>query len=243
MNNTARSVMFSVAVLVSPLAAIAAPAVAPGGKPGAVASWVANGPSITLTPAQGFDAAELAAAISAGVKGVTAKVDNGKVVVTGLAEAQLLGALEKVDVKEASGDDVDAMLAALQKPGGDDDGSGSSVRATKAADFSEVMGAKTEVITAKVLEVTHGQFPVVAVTIKVQQLPKGLVLPGVKTGAKLKVVPRVKSKGGMVDPTDEASKLNVGAWYTQPGDVVLVRLEKDPKDGVWIAAAFNRRTK
>lgn len=233
--------------MAAPIAAFATPVVSPGGKPGAAASWSASGTTVTLTLASGYDASEVAKAISAGVPGATAKADGAKVVVTGVALEKLLVALEKVEVGSGgvpgAGDDVDAMLANLQKPGGEEDGSGSSVRATKAADFSDVLGAKSELITAKVVEVKRAQFPMVLVTVKVANVPKTVTLAGVKNGAKLTVLPRVKSKNGIVDPKDDASKLNVGAWYAQPGDTVLVRLEPEPKDGVWIAAAFDRHVK
>ncbi|MCK6544622.1 hypothetical protein L6R52_02035 [Myxococcota bacterium] len=232
------------ALLAPALTASAAPVVGAGKKPGVAASWSSAGGAVTLKIVQGYDAAEVASAIAAAVKGASAKAQGSDVVVTGLAEADLITALEKVDVKEAaSGDDVDAMLANLQKPGGEEEGSGSSIRATQQTDFSEVLGDKTEIIGAKVVSVDRRKFPLVIVTVKLDKVPKGLAGPGLKSGATLKVLPRVKSKNGIVDPNDQASTLNVGAWYAQPGDKVQLRLEKEPKDGVWVAAAFNRNAK
>src|SRR5688572_7595398 len=96
--------------LLTPAAAFATPVVSPGGKPGAAVSWSSSGTTVTLRMAPGFDANQVAAAIGKGVQGASAKAEGDKVVVTGIAEAQLLPKLEKVDVAESM-DDVDAMLA------------------------------------------------------------------------------------------------------------------------------------
>lgn len=233
------------AALITPaITASAAPVVGAGRKPGVAASWSSASGAVTLKLAAGYDAAEVASAIAAGVKGASAKASGADVVVSGVAEAELLAALEKIDVKEAAtADDVDAMLANLQKPGGEEEGSGSSIRATQQTDFSEVLGDKTELIGAKVVSVDRKKFPLVIVTVKLDKVPKGITGPGLKSGAKLKVLPRVKSKNGIVDPNDQASTLNVGAWYAQPGDKVQLHLEKEPTDGIWVAAAFNRNAK
>lgn len=224
--------------------AFAAPVVKPGGKPGAAASWKSEGGAVVLELAPGYDAPSVAKAISAKLAGVTAKAVGANVSVSGMPEAKLLSALESVDAGEPAGDDVDAMLANM-RGGGDseEEQSGSSIRATQAADFSAVMGKKEELITAKVIDVKRQKFPLVLVTVKVSGMPKGLALPGVKAGSKLTVLPRVKSKNGIVDPADEPSQLNLGAWYVEAGDTVLLRLEKEPKDNVWVAAAFDRRVK
>jgi hypothetical protein len=223
-------------------AAFAGPVVSPGGKPGAAQSWTASGTQVTLTLAKGYDAKAVADAIGKALKGATAAVNGDKVVITGMAQDQLLPALEKIEVAEAQ-DDVDQMLSSLQNQGGGEDGSGSSIRATNLTDFSEVMGKKEEQIAAKVVEVKRAQFPLVFVKVKLAQLPKGVTIEGVKVGATITVVPRVKSKNGVVDPSDAPSKLNLGAWYAQPGDTVMLRLEPKAKDHVWVAAAFDRRAK
>src|SRR5437667_390113 len=80
------------------------------------------------------------------------------------------------------------------------------------------------------------------VTLQITSIPKGVTLEGVKNGSTISVVPRVKSKSGVIDPADQPSKLNLGAWYAQPGDTVALRLEKKAgKDKVWVAAAFERK--
>ena len=227
-------------VLLLPAVAIADPVVGPGGKPSAAVSWSSSGGAVVLKISSDFDAATVAKAISSGVPGATAKADDEQVVVSGVKEADLLKALEKVEVEQAS-DDVDEMLSALQNPGGDEEGSGSSIRATQAADLSGVLGKKTELIRAKVIAVKRHRFPLVMVTVRLEKVPKSV--KGLRRGATITVIPRVKSRNGIIDPNDKASKLNVGAWYAQRGDKVMLRLEKPADKKVWIAAAFDRRAR
>jgi hypothetical protein len=225
-------------------AASAMPVVQRGGKAGAAQSWTDGGGAVTLVIAKGYDPKAVADAIAKGVAGASAKVDGQNVVVSGVDKDKLLPALEKVEVPEAAasgGDDVDQMLTSIQNQGGSEEGSGSSIRASKTTDFSEVMGKKEELITAKVVDVKRRDFPLALVTVKIVSLPKGAQVEGVKQGATITVVARVKSKSGVVDPQDQPSKLNLGAWYAQPGDTVMIRLEKPAKDKVWIAAAFQRK--
>ena len=229
------------ALLAVPVSAFADPLVAPGGKPGVATSWAEKNGAVTLVIAGEFDPTQVAEAIKGGVKGSATKVDGKSVVVSGVPLAQLLGALEKLDVAR-TGDDVDAMLEAIQAPGGKEDGSGSSIRATQAADFSDVIGDRAGLVIGKVTAVKRTQYPLVFVTVKIAKLPKDGP-EGLKKGAVITVLPRVKSKGGVVDLTDKSSKLNVGAWYTQVGDTIGLRLEKPERNDVWVAAAFERQEK
>lgn len=219
--------------------ALADPVLQAGGKPGVAASFSQDGAAVTLVIAAGFDPAAVAEAISAGVPGAQAKVVGQKVVVSGVAQATLLTALEKVDVAPA-GDDVDAMLSALQNPGGEDDGSGSSIRATNNnSELEAVRGPPGELVFGKVVKVRRARFPLVFITVQVERGPK---VGAPAKGETIVVLPRVKSKHGVVDPDDAASQLNVGAWYAQPGDKVKVRLEAKKEKKVWVAKAFERAT-
>lgn len=222
-----------------PAAASAEPIVQPGGKPGAARSWVTKQDAVVLEIGEEYDAEDVAAAVEAKIQGASAKAKGTSVIVTGVEEAKLLEALAAVEV-EPSMDDVDEMLTALKNPGGDDEGSGSSIRASRVSDFSDVLGPKKEQLMARVVSVERHRFPVVVVTLKVTRVPKGAL--GVRPGQTLKVIPRVKSRNGIVDPHDKASKLNVGGWYAVKGDRIRVRLEGDAprSDDVWIAAAFQR---
>ncbi len=222
-----------VGLLGLPRLLLADPLVAPDNKPGVATGWSSGAKGTTLTIAEGFSSETVAQAIGQRVPGATAKAEGQTVVVSGVGEAALLAALQKIDV--GSDEDIAAMLATME--GGNDDGSGSSIRATKAADFSDVLGDTQTLLTAKVLKVKRTQYPLVMLTLKIQKAPKGAAI---KSGSTVQVVPRVKSKKGIINPDDKVSKLNVGAWYVQPGDIVRVRLDGEPKDDVWIAEAFER---
>ncbi len=227
------------ALATAPLSARADPVVKNGGVPGAATSWTSRKDAVVLEIGDSYDANEIADAISAKVPGASAKARGNSVIVTGVPEAKLLSALTGIDVRP-SVDDIDEMLTSLQKPGGDDEGSGSSIRATQVADFSDVLGDSGALIGAKVLSVEHHRFPVVILKVQVTAVPKGVKT--VKKGQKIALIPRVKSRDGVIDPNDKASKLNVGAWYAVKGDVVRVRLEGDKpqRDAIWVAAAFQR---
>ncbi|MBK8014684.1 MAG: hypothetical protein IPK13_25445 [Deltaproteobacteria bacterium] len=217
------------------------PIVKQGAQPGVAASWSANGKTATtLVIASGYNAADVAKAISQAIPTATAKAKADKVLVSGLSTDDLLKKLQTIDVDPAL-DDIDTMLSALQFANADD-GSGSSIRATKSADFTDVMGEQNEQISAKVVSVKRDRFPLVFVTVKIESMPKGNAPAGIKRGQRITVLPRVKSKKGLIDPEDKASKLNVGAWYAQPGDRVKIRLEEQ-HEKIWIAAGFDRSTR
>lgn len=235
-----RRVITSFLLLAAPLAAHADPLVAKGGKPGAAKSWStgADG-TILLELVPGFTPEAVVTAIHKGVPGAKAAAQGGKVAVTGVDEAKLLVALEKVDV---SADDVDAMVSALQGPGGDE-GSGSSIRATQAMDMGKagvVDRAVAELVPGTVISVKHGKYPFVAVTLKLDVVPKALADAGVKAGSKLTVVPRVQLENGRIAPADERSKTNIGAWYARTGDRIQVQVEGQSPQGFWVAARFER---
>lgn len=225
-----------VAALLVASTAAADPVVNAGAKPGVAAAWSQEGDAVALDVASGYEASAVADAITAGVPGTQVKVDGQRVVVSGVPQAALLKALEKIDVSPA-GDDVDAMLSALQNPGGEEDGSGSSIRATNnTAELDAVRGPPGELVFGKVVKVRRARFPLVFITVKVARGPKA----GTPAkGDTIVVLPRVKSRNGVVDPDDATSKLNVGAWYAQPGDRVKVRLESKEKK-VWVAKAYER---
>lgn len=228
-------------LLAAPAGALADPVVTPGGKPGVATSWAEKNGAVTLVIAGDFDPASVAESIKTNVAGAHPRVAGKEVVVSGLPLAQLLTALEKVDVAR-SGDDIDAMLQAIQAPGGNEEGSGSSIRATAAADFADVVGDRQGLVIGKVTQVRRAQYPLVFVTVKITKLPKDAI-DGLKKGATITVLPRVKSKAGVIDMNDKASKLNVGAWYAQSGDTVALRLEKPERNDVWVASAFERQEK
>lgn len=214
----------------------AAPLINPGQAPGLVKTWTSAGGATTLTVAEATSAEAVAEAILAKVPGTQAKAEGHTVVVTGIDEAQLLVALEGIDLG-GEDDDVDAMLSALQNPGGDEDGSGSSIRAGKKAELDDVAGPPGPLVYGSVTAVRHARYPLVILTVKVRRGPKG---GHPAQGQTIQVVPYVSSKDGAVDPDDAQSQLNVGAWYVQKGDRVRLRLETKARKKVWVAKAFER---
>lgn len=227
---------FSCALAMSSWAAVATaePVLSPGGKPGVAESWTANGEVVTLVIGADHDAEAVAKAILEQLEGVSAKTEKNRIVLTGMKKDALVAALTKVDI--AGADDVDEMLAAMQKPGGDED-SGSSIRATKAVDFSDVVGAKHQQVTAKVLEVERARYPYVTIKVRIVKVPRKF--RDFKAGHVLSVVPKIRTKDGSVDQEDRATMLNIGAWYVQPGDRVVMRMD-EKRSELWIAEAFKR---
>lgn len=230
-----RAMITTLALTLVPLAASADPVVTKGGKPGAAKAWSTKDAAVVLELVPGFTADAVAAAIQKGVPGAKAVAADGKVTVTGVEEKKLLVALEKIDV---SADDVDAMVSALQ--GGGDDGSGSSIRATKAAEIPGAAAVEPALVPATIVSVKHGKYPFVAVTLRLDSVPKALADAGVKARGNLTVVPRVVLEGGKIAPTDERSKTNIGAWYMRTGDKVQVAIEGQNPQGMWVAARFER---
>ena len=222
----------------APTIAFAAPMVGAGGTPGAVASWTEDGKIVRLKLDGSFDPEEVCKAIEEGVPGAKAQKAGDHVVVSGIPMPKLLKALERVEIEPVS-DDIEAMLSTIQNPGGSEDGSGSSIRATKEVDFSDVLGPTNTLIAGRVVKIRRARFPLVFVTVQITGTPKNEELM-IRKGAMITVLPRVKSRQGVVDPDDKPSRLNVGAWYAQPGDRVNLRLEKAKHRGVFVAQAFER---
>lgn len=235
--NAARALHLTALALLLAAPALAEPVVSPGGRPGVATAWERAGDAVLLTVDADYDASVVADAVREAMPKAKVTVEAGKVVVRGVADKDLLSALEAVDVPSMQ-DDVDAMLSALQNPGGDDDGSGSSIRAGKKVDFDEVKGPPGPLVVGEVLKVRRGRYPLVLIQVKIDKAPaRGA---GPKRGKTVQVLPYVKAKDGVVDSTHAQSQLNVGAWYTQRGDKVKLRLEPEPRNGVWVAKAFER---
>jgi hypothetical protein len=229
---------------IAPIAAWASePVVGAGGKPGAAKSWTGDGTTLTFVLKDGFPAKSVADAIAKGVPGTTTKVDAGKVVVNGVEKAKLLTALEKVLV-EPGADDVDATFATIQNTGGEEDGSGSSIRASKPTDMSSVMPKETPPLVGSVVKVQQGTFPMAVLTVKVLELPAGSAPATVKKGGTIMIVAKIPlAANGAIDPKDATATANAGSWYARPGDKIAMRIQgpaKDHKD-TWLATTFERR--
>lgn len=217
-------VMANVVASIVPDAARAEPLVKMEGgapKPGVVTAWSASGAKIELSIKSGADPKAVAEAIEAGVEKVKAKVQGGKVVVIGKAEADLLKAIATIDF---GGDDLGVLAKASIE--GDDAESGSSLRAKKTADLEKMFKDEATSAQGTVAEVTPGAFPSAEVTIAIVRAPTGPLGSDVRKGKKIKIQPIIKMKGKDVDWSDEPTQLNAGARYLQKGDKILVKLGK-----------------
>ncbi|MBI4821164.1 MAG: hypothetical protein HY791_33195 [Deltaproteobacteria bacterium] len=217
-------------VFVSP--AFAETVVSPGGQPGVATSWVKKGDALTFTLKEGFSADDVADAILRAVPGSTAKAKGGKVVVTGVEEKELLVALERVQVDRGL-DDIDNALASLQG-NKEEEGSGSSIRASKATQIGEA-AEQTFEVTGKVSMVRHKTYPKVALELEVSDAGAAK-LPG-----KITVVPRVKIESGRPVMSDPETKANAAAWYVRQGDSVKVKIFLSPDKKTYVATAFARQ--
>jgi hypothetical protein len=226
-------------------AAWADPLVAPGGKPGVAAKWASKDGSVVFTIKDGFAASEVADAITRGVAGAETSVVKGKVVVRGVALDVLLPALERVEVSPQA-DDIDSMLTAMQGVGDEDEGSGSSIRATKATEMADTQHppdpaqempiADLPTTKAKVIKVRHKRYPVFALMVEIQEAAGPF-----KAGQQVKVLPLVRTEGGHVKRDDKQSKVNLRAWYSRPGDELIMKLRpKATKHGYHVAETIER---
>jgi len=207
-----------------------------GGKPtpGVVSAWSGSGNKIELTLRAGADAQAVADAIKAGVPKVNAKVQGGKILVTGKTQDELLNALGSVDF---GGDDLGALAAAANA--GDDSGSGSSLRAKKATDLAKLLEDQASSAAGKVVSIAPGTFPNVVVTVQVMRGPTGAEAATIKKNAKIQFKPVLKMKGAAIDWADEDTQYNAGAWYLRAGDSVRVKFGKNDK-GVYQAVLIDR---
>ena len=179
------------------------------GEPGVATSWKTSGKSTVFTIKDGFSPDEVAEAIERSVPGSKASAGETTVTVKGVEKSALLKALARIEVDEQL-DDIDGAFAALQNPIGNDDGSGSSIRATKERKLTGFTDEKSklEKISGQVIKVVHKKFPVVVLSVKTE------------SGKTVSMIPHIKMKGALIDYSDPASAKNLAAWYCRPGDRV-----------------------
>jgi hypothetical protein len=161
-------------------------------------------------------------------------VDGQQIIVEGVEAGPFASAMAKLTV-DPQPDDIDQLLASMRETSGPESGSGSSIRARRELDLPELKQA----VRARVRTVQRQRFPLVFVGIDVLETPADAP---VSAGTRIVVLPRVHSRNGLVDPDDPRSKVNVGAWYAKPGDVVEVVLEPKPDDrNIYVASVFRRK--
>lgn len=195
-------------------------------KPGVVTAWSGSGRKIELTVADGTDAAEVASTIEANLDRVKAKVKAGKVLVLGKTQDELLQALSEIDFGE--GDDLGALAAATMDEGFD---SGSSLRAKKTAELKKLLKDRKTTAMGKVAAVKTGEFPKAMVMVRIFRGPTGALGKEIRKGKTIAFIPNLKMKGGQVDLSDTKTQANIGAYYLEKGDRVVVKVGEEVKGG------------
>lgn len=203
-------------------------------KPGVVTAWSGADKKIELTLKAGADANAVAAAISANVDKAKTKVSGGKVLVLGLAEADLLKALAEVNFGE---DDLGALAAAAASDESVD--SGSSLRAKKTADLDKIFKDQKVTALGQVVAVEGNKLTDVVVSVKILRAPTGDLAKTIRKGGTVKFKPVLKMNGANPDLSDANTQLNLGAYYLEKGDKVQVKIGAEQK-GTYAAEIITR---
>ncbi|NJK89168.1 MAG: hypothetical protein HC923_07015 [Myxococcales bacterium] len=217
--------------------ALAAP-IYEANAPSATVELVEDEGRLELTVSPGFDPNEVAALIAKALPKAQIVVDGSRVLLDGVDVASTKRKLATLEV-ERNFDDVDALLAQMRDPGADEQGSGTSVRARREESLAVSEGTKSAPLVARVTKIERQTFPLVFLDVAVQEIEGSF--GKLTRGSSVIILPRVRSRKGVVDPSDETSRQNMGAWYVKPGDLVKLVLEPRPEgQAVWIAASVER---
>lgn len=236
------SLSAAVALLAATGVVVGAPAFKAGSETSAVSQIVEVDGRIEVRVRAGFDPGQIANILARDVRGAQVLTDGSTLVVEGTDLAQVKAVLSKAEV-ERELDDIDLLLAEMKQPGQAEDGSGSSVRAKRELAQEVAESASSEprsspLIEGTVTSVKRQRFPLVLVGVEVTSTEEGAPL---EAGARATVLPRVRSRRGVVDPDDAQSTQNMGAWYVREGDRVRLRLEpRGPGQAVWVASHLER---
>jgi len=118
---------------------------------------------------------------------------------------------------------------------------GGSIRAKRDVDMSKLDRQKDpENIEARVEELKFGRFPAVALRVRVVKPAQAGVGKNEKTNESLVIFPNYKVDAGRVDFKDAGTAQNVGAFFLQSGDKVIVKLDKQLKQ-TWRASSIERK--
>ncbi|MBI4821163.1 MAG: hypothetical protein HY791_33190 [Deltaproteobacteria bacterium] len=208
-----------------------------GGKaqPAVVTAWSGDGKKIELDVKSGTDPQAVADSIKDAITKVKVSVKGGKVLVIGMTQDELLVELAKIEL----GKDDFGSIAAATKADDDELGSGSSLRAKKAADLAAMFKDQATTTQGQVVKVAGGTFPNAVVTIKVLVAPSGDLAKTIRKGASIHFKPVYKMKDGKVDWSDEDNQLNVGAYFLKEKDSVRIKIGKEEK-GTYEAVIIER---
>jgi|GEM_PF-1208927 len=198
-------------------------------------SWSQKGSKSTFTVRDGEDPREIVELINEEISGVKAKVRAGKIQIKGKPLNELLPLLAEINLEEE--EDFGALASVSFDADFD---SGSSLRAKKVADVNKLLSDAKVVAIGKVLGVQRGKFPRTLVMVQILRGPKGTLSTSIKKGGKIKFEPSFTRKQGQVDWEIPSNQVNAGAWYTRPGDKVVIRIGHALK-GAYEAELFERR--
>ncbi len=210
-----------------------------GGKPGVIVRVGEKGEAVVLDVRSGFSPKDVAEAVAHGVPGAKCVVAKNLVLVSGVTKAELLPTLERIEVSPEL-DDIDAMLSNMQGASNQDEGSGSSIRATKVAEVSTEDGSALPRVVGTVVKVRHQRYPFVGLRVKVSDAGG---MKGLKVGEEIEVVPHVARGKGDPSIDKAASRRNAKAWYARPGDEVVVELKAQSGKHVFVAASYERKAR
>ncbi len=231
-----RTLLISCLLLLTPWLASAEPLITMEGgkaKPGVVTAWSGKGKKVELTLKAGADAGEVAEAIQSSLDRVKAKVKGGKVLVIGKKQEDLLAELAEVALGEED-------LGELANAAGEDDlGSGSSLRAKKVDTLKAAFKDRAKVAMGHVVSVTQGPFPGTKVKVRITRGPTGALSKRIRKGRTITFYPKITSKKGSANYRDDATQVNLGAWYLRPKDRVRVRIGKAAGKG-FVAELISR---
>jgi hypothetical protein len=93
---------------------------------------------------------------------------------------------------------------------------------------------------AKVVHLSRGRFPLVALRLRVVRPAQSGAGAEVGAGDLLVVVPALAMREQHADLRDRATELNAGAYYLRPGDRVAVRLDRR-LGATWVAGTIERK--
>jgi hypothetical protein len=195
---------------------------------GAAQSWTSSGAtSVSFVLAEGVDANAVAKLLTERLATAKVKLIGGKLEVRGIPVEALLDQLSSLSLT-GDGDDPLADLAglgtvvAMDTPEG-----GGSIRASKPTTTFGPRVIKdhdpSERLTAQVVEVKRGAFPMVSLRLKLKSVPKaGPFAQQLKKGKVIDGDVVLQGDSGAVDFQAAASQRNLAAYYLVPGDQVTV---------------------
>lgn len=210
--------------------------------PGIAESWTEEGGTVRFKLSASADPALVAQALTDSIAGAQVRTENRIVLVSGVPLDRLLDQVSNINV----GTDPLAQIAAVTGGGSSRyPEAGGSIRAGKPMLLASLIPHEpTERFEAEVVEVARGDYPSVALKLRIKRAPKSG--PYAKTLSADKVI-----TGAVVFTGDKAPDLNapnnqrnVGAVYLQPHDRVFAHVNQLNAKGIasidWIERAVRK---